>query len=169
MISIADLGNMDITLQLKVGKVSALEKINISDVFTIDRTKINDELSNQAALYAYFAVLASDAEANASSVKFNRDVLRSQVYAAYRAGADEKSKLTEKMLEMLVSGDEQIKEAELKLIEAEKKASILVKLERAMAQRKDMVYAVALNMRQELEALKADAVKNINAGRGGTA
>lgn len=164
MISISELGNMNITLDLKIGDTKSLEKISISDVFQVDRTNINEELSNQAALYAYFAVLASDAEAEAQEAKFDKEVLEAQKYAEYREACEKSkdgTKITEALLKNLVINDEDVKKAELRLINSDKTASILTKLERAMAQRKDMVFSIASNARMELEQMKADAVKSV--------
>lgn len=114
---------------------------------------INENLKEQPSLFAWYAVLQEMAEEALSHSKLALEMVEASLDASIRKKAlKKKEKLTEKqILSSIQLHDDYIK-ARTAVIEAKKNAGTLKAIKDAFNHRKEMVLALASNMRAQGDA-----------------
>jgi len=111
---------------------------------------INEDLINHASIFAWYCVLSEMAADNLATKKLELEVFEAQLFENYRKRqitAGEKP--TEKKTSVLVSMDEKYIATVLVKNEAQKDLGILKGIKDAFAHRKDMLWALAANLRSQ--------------------
>jgi len=146
------------------------EDVDIGEQLNIDRNNLDLEFSEQAGLYAYWAIVAEEARANYEKASLALEVLEAELDGVIRDEARESGeKITEKVVESRINSDlGRQKRCEDK-IEARKQANIMAVVKDAFGQRASMLQALGFMRRPELETdlrvLKEKAKMTIQRGR----
>jgi len=129
-------------------------KGDLASDLKIDVNNINEEFSNQPAIFAWWATLASIANEIHQKKKLQRKILEAELDKEKRKEleATKGRKVTERIVEREVMLDDRWKQAYLEEIEAGRQASILSAATEALRQRKDMLTSLGLQLREEMRS-----------------
>jgi len=109
---------------------------------------INEDLQNQPSLFAWYAVLEELAEAELQEAKLALDLVEAELDAHYRSTLE---KVTETKISNKIKSSEEYIKAKVAVNEARKKVGILKAIREAFSHRKDMLIALASNMRAQAD------------------
>jgi hypothetical protein len=128
--------------------------VDVSDnLGTIDKTDISGELVNHSALFAYYNGILNNSKLEVDLLTSLMEKLeaeiRTRVYKEYKA--ENKSKPTDKYLEMSVLSDNLYQEQKDKLIRLEYKYNLLKGLVNSLEHRKDCLIQLSSNSRAEMK------------------
>jgi hypothetical protein len=128
------------------------KKFDIGKLFNINQELISDDFSTQASMYAFFAVLA----ANADRIATMKTLLYDQVAAAadetYRAQFEvDGRKYTEAVIKSMVVRDEEVVKAFTVKEDANYDLAILKAIVRAFEQRAMMLQSLGSQLRHEYD------------------
>lgn len=113
---------------------------------------INENLKEQPSLFAWYAVLQEMAEEALATEKLAFDMIEASLDARLRKQAmKRKEKLTEKELLSQIKTHDDYVEARTAVINAKKNAGTLKAIKDAFGHRKEMVLALASNMRAQAD------------------
>jgi hypothetical protein len=138
-------------LQITVKTDQRTHKVDLNKDLSIDKSKLNDELSGQPASYAWYATLHELFRNKVLSLKNELELLESQLDQKLRANWDEASwgKRTEDGLRARIKLNKEYQTKMEGYIEAQKNQGILGVAKSAFEQKKDMLISIAANMRGE--------------------
>lgn len=127
-----------------------IDKMVLKNDLHINQSEINEELARQASLYAYYSEQGSLLNEKVSRLKLSLEVFEAALDGKLRDHATaRREKLTEVQIEKAMRrNDEWVRRRE-QLIEAQTSAEQINGLVKAFAHKKDMLIALANNMRQE--------------------
>ena len=133
-------------MKLKIGITEY--DINYENELKCDEVTINEDLKNQPSLFAFYAVFAEIAESEVAILKLETEKTEAILDDEYR-GKLEKS--TENMLKNAVRRDERYLSLMYQLNTAKKNAGILNAIKEAFHHRKEILIALASNMRAQMD------------------
>lgn len=122
------------------------------DLTRIDKFNVEDTLTGQATIYAYYGGLETEAKKREDLIKDELELFEAKTHTEYKddqAGSVRKS--TSKDIEAYVLSRPKYVELRKELGEAIYKRSLLSKLLRALEHRKDMAVQIASKLRKEME------------------
>lgn len=134
--------------------------MDLNEDLSISKERINDELSKQPAMFAWYATLYELARSKTLKLKQSLDTIEAELNLEVRTETSKiKSedsryanlKLTETTIESIVRTNEKFKLAEDNYLTAKKDEGMLLVAKVAFEQRKDMLISLASNMRSELD------------------
>jgi len=120
----------------------------------IDKVNLSDEFTKQASVYAWWATLSALAQEKYQHKRLERKIVEAELDKEKRLtlGAENNRRVTEKVVEREVHLDPRWRKAYEEEIEAAKEAAILSGATEALRQRKDMLVALGLQLREELRS-----------------
>ncbi|MFA5037631.1 MAG: hypothetical protein WC479_10710 [Candidatus Izemoplasmatales bacterium] len=128
------------------------KKFDIGNLFNIDQESISNEFATQASMYAFFAILAADADRIAA--------MKSLLYDQEAASADEQyraqltldgTKFTEAVIRSMIVRDESCCKALSEKEDADYDLNILKAIVRAFEQRAMMLQSLGSQLRHEYD------------------
>jgi len=125
---------------------------DIDDLYArtkIDRTDLDAELTEQSALYAWWATLLAEAEFHADIAQRQLDVSEANVVTRLRR---EKSPAT--IIHDIRKGDSEYVAANEAYITAKRAAAIIRAMVRALEHRREMLVALSYRQKREYEAAR---------------
>lgn len=136
-------------LVLIIGKET--HELDPQNELRMSEDTINEDLKNQPSYYAFYAVLEEIAEGEYNSARLELDMLLATLDKLYRdkAANTPGSKLTETQLTNQIRLDSQFLEATTKVNENRKNYGVLRAIKESFSHRKDMLIALASNMRAQ--------------------
>lgn len=124
--------------------------MDLKNCLSIDPTAIDEEMVRQPAIFAYFCEQRRLAEQETKQRKLALDVRIAHVERQIRLEAQARGeKLTERGIEVQVTLDESVNSLRLEIIRHEANLSKFDAIIKALAQKKDLLIALASNQRQE--------------------
>lgn len=127
-------------------------KLDLNLDLNIDKGKINEELSRQPSMYAWYATLYELAKAKTNRLKQTMEVTHAELDIKYRSEAQKSGqKVTEAYIQSLITVSPAYKESEANYYDSKKEEGMLNVAKTAFEQRKDMLISIATNMRVELD------------------
>lgn len=160
-----------------LGKVNAFvdsypsrdEDLQDAGIFvTIDKNRLDDEITKCAARFAWIAVVAEEARHIEAMAKKEWETHKVLVAISYRNGTtpppDGYGKLTETSISELVDANLDVFTSQNNYLEARGKAMKLGKMVEAMSLKSDMLRTFASNQRNELKSdfsVKQQVVKDM--------
>lgn len=126
-------------------------KMDLGKDLEINRADINTELSNQPAMFAWYATIAELAKAKTQQLKTDLELLEAELDQKLRRqwDADANGKMTEASLQAAIKMTPAFQKAQAAYHEAVKNQGMLQVAKIAFEQRKDMLISLASNMRAE--------------------
>ena len=158
-------------LKFKV-QLDKVHDIDLDADLDIDKTLINRELSQQPALFAWYAVLSELAKNNVLLAKNSLEMLEATIDQDIRRNwdSDRQGKMTETGVQSNLRLNLKYQEMEKNYFNAKKMEGVLGVAKQAFEQRKDMLISIASNMRAEsdidLKINKEKVAKQIARVRG---
>lgn len=144
-------------------------KIDLKKELGIKVTDINSELSTQPSKYAWFATLSAYAQRIAAGMEVKRKAVFSELWIELKDKAEKDGhRHTEKSLEAAVRSHKRFRKVVEEENTAKLNADLLSGAVEAMRQRKDMLIALANNLRQERDtelSILKDSARNKFLGR----
>ena len=130
------------------------------DGLTIDATKLDAELSKQAATYLFVAEKSIEAETQYELFKVQLGQLRAAKDDKYRQQLTEaKVKITEALVSGEVERDEDYCTAQKQLVALRANKELLKAMREAYYMRKDLLIQMAIKARSEIEGMLSESVK----------
>lgn len=123
-------------------------KLNYEEELKCAEDTINQNLIEQASLFAWYAVLSELAAEDMAQKKLELDMLEGRLFTKYKT---EEDKVTDRSAESKMRQDEDYMAGVLMLNEAKKYVGVLKAIKDAFGQRKDMVFSLAANMRAQAD------------------
>ena len=117
------------------------------DILYIDKDLIEEELSKQPALYAYYAACMNRAKKELDEANASLEVISATVKNSLLNGP----KLSDKKLDIRVNTDESYQQANAKVIELTNKYSMFRSIVSALEHRKDCLIQLSSNNRAEMK------------------
>ncbi len=140
---------LEVRIRLEQGLVAK----NLHDELAIDEKLINDELKDQAAKYAWWATLHTMARGKRDELKRKLDLLEAELDGEIRRKLQESGeKATERVIGTQLLQTARYQKLQQQYAEAQQQETVLAVAREAFMQRKDMVVAIATNLRHELDA-----------------
>lgn len=127
-------------------------RINFYDEVVVDERKINQELAEHPAKFALWATMHGEAKERVAYLELERDRLESDLgnELVNDTPAGEK-KPTEKQIELYVTGHEKYRKLENELLKVKALQERLYIARDAMTHRRDVLVALATNLRREMD------------------
>ena len=130
------------------------EDLNDAGIFvTIDKTRLDDEITKCAARFAWIAVVAEEARHIEAVSKKEWEAQKNIVAIDYRNGTikppEGYGKLTESSISELVDTNIEVYASQNKYLESKSKAMKLIRMVDAMSLKSDMLRTFASNQRNE--------------------
>jgi len=110
---------------------------------------INEDLKNQPSKFAFYCVLTEKAQEDLGEAKLALEILEAELDANIRLKLVEGKKPTEKSIQQTILLDLSYQEARMEIIMRAKAVGILRGLKESFAQRKEVLIALASNMRAQ--------------------
>lgn len=130
----------------------AVHELNPDDELKLAEETINDDLKNQPALYAFYAVMHEAAESELADCKLALETVEALVDEKIRVGfAAAGTKVTETMIANKVHLEEEYQNAVIALNKAKAQSGKLRAIKEAFVHRKDMLVTLASNMRAQAD------------------
>lgn len=133
-------------------KLDKTHKFDLNVDLDVNKTEINEELSGQPASFAWYATLHELAKSKVQTLKYQLELLESQLDQDFRKNWDAKVgniKMTEASLQAVIKATPDYQELMETYLEAQKNQGILGVAKQAFEQRKDMLISISANMRGE--------------------
>jgi hypothetical protein len=141
-----------------------IDSTTVSEDLHFTAENIDTALIEQAALYAFYAEQAYNADVQASKAKVSLELLESKVDKEIRDDAAASgAKLTEKSIATQMDGDERIIKKKLDYNASKAHASYCRDILEAFRQRRDMVIQIGVSNREERKGeayIKSEASKH---------
>jgi len=136
---------------IKIKTPKGEKTFDVVKVLKIDFDNLTEEFATQAAVYAYFAILAPFAEYTETML----DLAKDQEYAASDDGARKeleakKEKYTEAVIKSMVQLDEEYEKAYKAHADAHYDTAIIKAIAKALEQRAEMLISMGAQQRHEL-------------------
>ena len=123
------------------------------EALKIDPTHVIDQLTGQAALYAYWSILSEEADVILLTEKKRLDRVEAEVDERMRQEArDAEEKVTEAVIQRRIIREDDYEEALEDMIDARRNAGYLGVIKRALEQRLSALIAVNNRDRSEMAA-----------------
>jgi len=132
---------LNINLEGKEYSLNYMEELKCSE------DTINEDLKDQPALFAWYAVLQELAEAAYQEAKAALDMIVANLDAEIRQELLKKGKFTETMVRNAIILHKDYQEANKHVIEIKKTLGLIKGIKEAFYHRKDMLVSLASNMR----------------------
>ena len=110
---------------------------------------INENLKDQPALFAFYAVLEEVAEAEYVEAKLRVEIVEAQLDYEYRKTSE---KVTENLIRNKIRCDDKYLSAVVAMNDAKKNTGILKAIKDSFSHRKEIVIALASNMRAQMDS-----------------
>jgi len=124
--------------------------LNVDAELKIDRGNIQDCFMDQPGKYAWYATVYAAASTNVDRCKLNVEIVKSQVASRLRSMIDSKGKApSEAKVDKILPGEQEVIEAEEKLIEAKRQEGLLRAVKEAFQHRRDMLIQMGYDLRLE--------------------
>lgn len=136
--------------------------LNPSDDLNIDRAHLLEEMAEQPALFAYYAQLASQANAAAKQARYERHCLEEDLIEEYRQKypMGGRGGVSEARIRQMVQTNTQMRMSHVKVMNAEKRAEKLQSLKEAFQQRLFMLQSInATQNRDQFNEKPIDQLK----------
>lgn len=145
------MGQQPIPLEIRL-RTGKTWRCDLTDEVEIDETRINRELGEHPAKFAWFATLGAEARRYRDDLKRRLDLLEIELRKEFLAGVlpDEK-KPTKDAIDAYITESHRFQKMEQELIEATYQQDILYAAREAMTHRRDMLVTIATNLRRELD------------------
>jgi len=125
---------------------------NHQEELKVARETIDQDMIEQAPLYAWYAVLAEMLDEMVGNRKLDLSVLEGQLYNEYKKKALEVSaKVTDKAVDSEVKQDERFIAATLDVLTAKKNKGIFTAITKAFEHRKEMLINLGAKFRKEMD------------------
>jgi hypothetical protein len=126
-------------------------KVNFYDEVTIDDRNIDTELADHPAKFALWATMHSDAKDAIAFIKLKMDRLEGDLFEEYKHGGEGEKKPTDKEVAARISQNRKYRELEDDKLKWEKVVDRLQSARDAMTHRRDMLVALATNIRRQMD------------------
>lgn len=126
------------------------ETDTVSEDLFIDENNLNDEFVRQAGNFAWYAVLAAEAESYRDKLKFELEVLEADLDKQVREELELRGeKITEKVVSAEILKKQEYRDKKQDLLEAARQLGIMKAVKEGLVQKKDMLISLGANMRNE--------------------
>jgi hypothetical protein len=137
---------------IAVRTLKGVKKFDIGQLFNIDQNEISKELSTQASMYGFFAILTAEADRVAAMQSMLYEQETASADESFRASMDEEGKkYTEAVIKSLVARDEDCIKVHIAKETAEYDLNILKAIVRAFEQRAMMLQSLGSQLRHEYD------------------
>jgi len=116
-----------------------------------DESTIDEDLKKQPSYFAWYSVLYAMAEDALGKAKLDLELLEANLDPFYRLKLTEGGKVTEPMVASAIKTDDKYIEAIYKVTELKKAVGILKAIKEAFDHRREMLLALASNMRSQIK------------------
>lgn len=127
----------------------------VGDVMDVDQADLPNEFAAQAALYAYFAVLAAEAEAAYDKAVDERKDMEAAAYMYYKNDTDSipsgSRSVSDGTADKLVQTDEEVQEAYDYELASKRDWKILRAMADSLKMRADMLQSIGAHLRHEYD------------------
>jgi hypothetical protein len=140
-----------------IGKIELVignqkQELDPDSELSISEETINDDLKNQPSLFAFYAVMQENMEADVAEKKLHLDALEAMLDEMYRTEAAKSgTKITETLLANKIHINQEYIDAASLLNKAKHEANVLRAIKEAFQHRKDMLITLASNMRAQFD------------------
>jgi hypothetical protein len=137
---------------IAVRTLKGVKKFDIGQLFKIDQNEISSELSTQASMYGFFAILAAEADRISAMQAMLYEQETASADESYRANLDEEGKkYTEAVIKSMVARDEDCIKVHKAKENADYDLNILKAIVRAFEQRAMMLQSLGSQLRHEYD------------------
>jgi len=138
--------------EIKIKLDDRIYETNHQEELKIARETIDQDMIEQAPLYAWYAVLVAMLDDVVGNKKLDLAVLESELYDKYKKEALEISaKVTDKAVDAKVKQDEKFMAATIDLLTAKKNYAIFNAITKAFEHRKEMLINLGAKFRKEMD------------------
>lgn len=143
----------DINLDVEIDLDGRL--VSIKDLLEIDQTAMADEFANQAARYAYFAVLEAEASYQLSEAERRLKVAEADAFISYKHSEEYippgSRTVTDELARQLVDLDGKVRAIKETMSNADYEYRLMRALATAFHQRADMLQSLGVMLRAEMD------------------
>ena len=127
---------------------------NLSEDLSIDQSRLDEALENQAALYAYYAIRFQQANSEMEAAKFDYErAMNVAIQTTREELMGSSSRITDKQITAIINNQPEVLAARTRLLELSYKRDQLNSLVRALDHKKDALLSLAYKRRSEIDSL----------------